>query len=230
MLPLKSFTSVSINRPMTVPRRRLLPIFGVLAHAVLFALPVFVASAAQGAKHELCGAAQSGETCGPGNGRKTPGGGDKVSHKGWPAVTGVFWQVKATHDARLVGADLNDELLGHHGSDTVIGGRGNDILWGDWDPRDNNGRQRDVLTGGSGNDWIYPSHGRTTVRAGKGNDRVWAYYGRGTIDCGPGRDVARVRTNRAFKLKRCEVVRHFCAHGSDGRGGCLRPGERRRRL
>ena len=36
---------------------------------------------------------RSGEQCGPGNGRKTPGGGDKVSHKGWPAITGILWMV-----------------------------------------------------------------------------------------------------------------------------------------
>ena len=214
---------------MTFPARRLIPLFALLAFALLFAIPVLAASAAEDETRDLCADARSGETCGPGNGRKTPGGGDKVSHKGWPAVTGVLWQVKAGHDARLTGGPLNDELLGHHGSDRISGGAGNDILWGDWDPRNNNGRQRDVLRGGAGKDWIYPSHGRTTVIAGKGNDRVWAFYGRGTIDCGPGRDTVRVRMNGAFRLKRCEVVNHFCAHGSDGRGGCLKPGEKRRR-
>jgi hypothetical protein len=63
--------------------------------------------------------------------------------------------------------------------------------------------------------------------AGPGNDYVWAYYGKGTIDCGPGRDTARVRLNGAFALKGCEVVRHFCGFGDDGKGGCLKPGEQR---
>jgi hypothetical protein len=28
--------------------------------------------------------------CQPGDGRRTAGGGEEVSHKGWPAITGVF--------------------------------------------------------------------------------------------------------------------------------------------
>lgn len=60
-------------------------------------------------------------------------------------------------------------------------------------------KQRDTLSGGAGNDWIYPSHGRTIVRGGAGTDYVYAFYGKGTIDCGPGRDAARIRTNGAFK-------------------------------
>ena len=40
----------------------------------------------------LCEGTRSGEQCGPGNGRKTPGGGDKVSHKGWPAISGILWR------------------------------------------------------------------------------------------------------------------------------------------
>jgi Ca2+-binding RTX toxin-like protein len=202
-----------------------------LALACLASLAVAVPAAVAAADLDLgalCGATEPGVQCGPGNGRKTPGGGEKVSHKGWPAVTGILWKVLDSDDYRKEGGPLNDELLGHHGSDRLAGGAGHDILWGDWDPKNNNGRQRDVLSGGSGNDWIYPSHGRTVVRGGSGRDYVWAFYGRGTIDCGPGRDTARVRMNGAFKLRGCEVVKHFCAHGSNGRGGCLKPGERRR--
>jgi hypothetical protein len=76
-------------------------------------------------------------------------------------------------------------------------------------------------------DWIYSSHGRTTVLAGTGNDRVWAFYARGTIVRPGSRHRARPHERR-LKLKGCEVVNHFCAHGSDGRGGCLTPGEKRR--
>ena len=43
---------------------------------------------------DLCGPPKSGEHCGPGNDRQTPGGGEKVSHKGWPKVSGIFWRVK----------------------------------------------------------------------------------------------------------------------------------------
>jgi Ca2+-binding RTX toxin-like protein len=175
----------------------------------------------------VCGAQRADETCGPGNGRKTEGGGEKVSHKGWPAITGILWQVRHASGSSQTGSALDDELLGHHGSDTVVGSDGDDVLWGDWDPKNNNGRQKDTLIAGAGNDFVYPSHGRTKVDAGDGNDYVWAFYGRGTIDCGPGNDRVRVRLNKAFKLKNCETITHFCQFGSNGKGGCLKPGEKK---
>ncbi len=122
---------------------------------------------------------------------------------------------------------LNDELLGHHGNDVIRGAGGRDVLWGDWDPRNHPSRQRDRLDGGSGNDWLYSSHGRNTIRGGRGNDYVWAYYGKGTIDCGPGRrDTARVRLNGPYRVRNCERIRNFCAFGSKPGGGCYKPGER----
>jgi hypothetical protein len=182
----------------------------------------------RGSTLDLCAPRQPGVQCGPGNGRKTVGGGEKVPHKGWPAVTGILWKVLDSTGRKKVGGPANDELLGHHGSDRVFGGEGHDILWGDWDPKNNNTRQKDLLDGGPGNDWIYPSHGPTVVKAGSGKDYIWAYYGRGSIDCGPGNDTARVKLNGPWKLHNCERVLHFCAFGSDGRGGCLKPGEKRR--
>jgi hypothetical protein len=179
---------------------------------------------------DVCGPYKPGEHCGPGNDRQTVGGGEKVSHKGWPKVTGIFWIVNDSRNHRRIGGPDNDELLGHHGSDHIEGKAGNDILWGDWDPKNNNERQRDVLYGGTGNDFIYPSHGPTKVEGGPGNDYVYAFYGRGTIDCGPGKhDRARVRLEgNPFRVRRCETVGHFCGIGPDGHGGCLKPGEKRR--
>jgi Ca2+-binding RTX toxin-like protein len=185
------------------------------------------AGPSRGSGSDLCLPRQPNVSCGPGNGRRTAGGGDKVPHNGWPRVTGILWKVLDSIGRKKVGGPENDELLGHHGSDRLDGGAGNDIIWGDWDPSGNNGRQRDVLAGGAGNDLIYPSHGRTVVRGGAGRDYVWAYYGRGTIDCGPGKDTARVRLNGPWKVRNCERVLHFCGHGSDGHGGCLKPGEKR---
>ena len=178
----------------------------------------------------LCGPLQAGVQCGPGNSRRTAGGGEKVPHndgagRPWPAVTGILWTVLDSGQHGKVGGAANDELLGHHGNDRLTGGAGDDIIWGDWDPKGNNGHQRDILRGEAGNDWIYPSHGRTTVLAGAGDDYVWAFYGRGTIDCGPGRDTVRVRQTPAFKLRSCETIKHFCAFGSDGHGGCRKPGQ-----
>jgi Ca2+-binding RTX toxin-like protein len=175
---------------------------------------------------DLCADLDAGVQCGPGNNRQTPGGGDKVPHTGWPAVSGILWKVLDGTGHLGVGGPANDELLGHHGSDRLAGGPGDDILWGDWDPTANTTRQRDVLRGGAGDDWIYPSHGTTVVAAGPGRDYVWAFYGKGTIDCGPGADdTARVRLNGAFRVRNCEHIQHFCQFGADGHGGCRKPGE-----
>ena len=115
---------------------------------------------------DLCGPPKSGEHCGPGNDRQTPGGGEKVSHKGWPKVWGIFGRVKDSGNHRKVGGPDNDELLGHHGSDHIEGKGGRDILWGDWDPKNNNEHQRDTILGGTGNDFIYPSHGPSNFEGG----------------------------------------------------------------
>jgi len=174
----------------------------------------------------LCEPRRAAETCGPGHGRRTPGGGEKVSHRGWPAITGILWQVRGSHDASRTGGPRNDELLGHHGSDVIGGEGGRDVLWGDWDPRNNPTRQHDRLDGGAGDDWIYSSHGRNAIRGGAGNDYVWAYYGTGTIDCGPGRgDIARIRLESPYRVRNCERIRNFCGHGSKPGGGCYKPGE-----
>jgi hypothetical protein len=172
-----------------------------------------------------CAAMDPSIQCGPGGGRQTVGGGEKVSHAGWPRITGVFAKVNDSTGRRMVGGPANDELLGHHGSDTIAGGAGSDVLWGDWDPSGNTTRQRDTLRGGAGDDFIYPSHGTTRVIAGPGDDHVWAFYGRGTIDCGPGTDVARIRENGAFKTRNCERIQHFCQYGSRPDGTCKKPGE-----
>ncbi|MEA2380489.1 MAG: hypothetical protein QOH72_460 [Solirubrobacteraceae bacterium] len=173
-----------------------------------------------------CANMDSSVQCGSGNGRQTVGGGEKVPHAGWPRITGVLAKVLDSSGHKLVGGPDNDELLGHHGSDTIVGGDGKDVLWGDWDPRGNTPSQRDVLRGGAGDDHIYPSHGTTRVLAGPGNDHVWAFYGKGTIDCGPGSgDVARIRENGAFKTRNCERIQHFCQYGSKPNGDCKQPGE-----
>jgi hypothetical protein len=207
-------------------RSRLLFTLALATTATAFGAPS--AAPSPPGQTDPCAGIDPGVQCGPGNGRQTRGGGEKVPHNGWPRVTGALAKVLDSGGHTLIGGPANDELLAHHGSDKVVGGDGHDILWGDWDPNANNTRQRDVLTGGPGNDWIYPSHGTTTVDAGPGRDYVWAFYGKGTIDCGAGtNDTARVRLNGPWKLKNCENVRHFCAFGSDGHGGCLKPGETR---
>ncbi len=173
-------------------------------------------------------AAKAGEQCGEGNGRQTPGGSGtgKVSHKGWPKITGILWQVLDSGNHQRTGTEDNDELLGHHGNEKLNGGPGKDVIWGDWDPKNNNSKQSDMLYGGDGNDFIYPSHGKNVMYGGRGNDRIIAYYGHGTIDCGPGaKDYAQTRMNNAYKVRNCEIIRHFCAFGSKPNGDCKKPGE-----
>jgi hypothetical protein len=211
-----------MNGPAARGAARRWSTFLALGAAACLLLPV-LASAQD--PESLCTDTDSGVQCGPGNGRQTAGGGEKVPHTGWPEITGILWKVLDDESHTKAGGPDNDELLGHHGSDKLSGGAGKDVLWGDWDPSGNTTSQRDVLRGGAGNDFIYPSHGTTTLIAGPGNDYIWAFYGKGTIDCGPGRDTARVRLTGAFQLKGCENVQHFCQYGSDGHGGCRKPGE-----
>jgi RTX calcium-binding nonapeptide repeat (4 copies) len=143
--------------------------------------------------------------CQPGHGRRTQGGGSKVSHLGWPSVTGILWIVREGPNGQTDnGTARNDELLGSHGNDTVRGGYGHDILWGDYLPTGNNTWQHDVMDGGPGRDWIYSSHGHNDIWGGPGNDRIWGHFGHGFIDCGPGYDVVHTKRHSTYKLRNCE--------------------------
>jgi hypothetical protein len=144
------------------------------------------------AARDLCeGHRGPGVMCGLGNGRRTRGGGNKVSHIDWPAVTGILWIVReSTSGQSDTGTALNDELLGSHGNDIVRGGVGSDILWGDQLPTGNNTWQHDTIYGGAG------------------NDHIWGHFGHGTIDCGSGWDVVHVKRHPTYKLRNCERVLH----------------------
>ena len=152
-----------------------------------------------------------------------------------PKINGVL---RMANDVKGIytfgGGPANDELLGARGNDHVTGWAGNDVIWGDQLIVGNGPRQIDTLIGGAGNDWIYPSHGKNTMRGGPGDDHIIAYYGHGTIDCGPGDDIAQVRTDGEYTVHNCEHIIHFCAYGSRPNGDCKQPGERaaspRRRL
>ena len=198
---------------------------------------------------ELCGPPREGVECIAGNGRRTRGGRRerKVSHAGWPAITGII--AFADDDGRTItGTDLSDELLGGHGDDVLDGGAGGDVIWGDDIVRGNTPRQRDRITGGTGDDFLYGSRGRNVMDGGAGRDDIWAYFvhgtnritggagndeiwehsGRGTIDCGPGRDIVHTRLGRPYRLRGCETVKHYCTFGEAKGGGCLTPGGKRR--
>ena len=73
-----------------------MPRTGTLARGALVLLAALMltglaASTADGRlAHPLCRQAHPADKCQDGGGRRTPGGGDKASHKGWPAITGVL--------------------------------------------------------------------------------------------------------------------------------------------
>ncbi len=149
--------------------------------------------------------------CIAGLGTKPPGGRDgSVSHKPWPRITGVRWQVivDANSGETFGGTRWSDWILGRNGSDHLSGGDSADVIWGDSNATVNGSKQRDILRGEGGSDYIYASHGHNEIDGGPGNDHITAFFGRGTVDCGPGRDTVRIRRPGAYRLKNCESVTH----------------------
>jgi len=78
------------------PVRRISPVLLALTvaavTAAVTAVPAAPAPPAQSG--DPCAAiANDSVQCGPGNGRQTVGGGEKVSHRGWPRITGVLAKV-----------------------------------------------------------------------------------------------------------------------------------------
>jgi Ca2+-binding RTX toxin-like protein len=134
--------------------------------------------------------------------------GANTSHDGWPKINGELWINHHDVPSAHYGTHRNDELLSGHSSDRVFGGRGRDVLWGDFNPRHNNAWQHDLLDSGPGNDFIYASHGYNAIDGGTGHDVVHAHFGRGTIDCGPDRDILFIshHSRPHYKIRHCERI------------------------
>jgi Ca2+-binding RTX toxin-like protein len=145
-----------------------------------------------------------------------------ASHEEWPTITGKFKKANNGRSKTFKGGRKNDELLGHHGSDTLSGRGGSDVIWGDHDPNGQPASQNDLIFGGDGSDFIYGSHGRNVINGGRGNDAISVHYGRGIVDCGPGRDIYHVARSRkrGYKFRNCEKVDY---RPERQRGGGLRP-------
>ena len=135
----------------------------------------------------------------------------KISHAGWPRITGDLLMHKLDESGPIVAVKLrrHNELLGGHGNDVITGGNIGDVIWDDFKPTGNTETQSDVLIGGGGRDFIYASHGHNDIDAGPGNDVVHAHFGTGgTINCGTGRDLVYVshRSRPLYTLISCERV------------------------
>ena len=131
-----------------------------------------------------------------------------AGHQFWPRMTQADVQkAPENRGATLRGKpDNSDELLGWHGSDKLYGAGKSDVLWGDHIAAGQPTSQKDFISGGPGNDFIYSSRGRSTILGGEGNDAIKARYGRGSVNCGPGNDVVWIPKKRKknWTFKRCE--------------------------
>ena len=113
--------------------------------------------------------------------------------------------------AILVGEHGADELIGGRGDDWIAGGEGRDDLHGRAG-RDilGDGRGRDVMRGGGGDDYVGSGPGRDVLLGGDGNDFLEAGAEASPdrrIDCGRGwNDIASV-FYRQPKPRRCEQIR-----------------------
>jgi RTX calcium-binding nonapeptide repeat (4 copies) len=132
----------------------------------------------------------------------------KASHEGWPDTV-VYKSHAKDQDGVIDGTNRSDELLGGHGNDTIYGGGSADVIWGDFKPCCQPETQQDRLYGGPGKDFIYTSHGFNDVTGGAGNDTVHAHFGRGgTVDCGTGSDLLFVshRSKPHYRIRHCERI------------------------
>jgi len=129
-----------------------------------------------------------------------------ASHEGWPDT--VVYKSHANDQSGVIrGTARSDELLGGHGNDTIWGRGDGDVIWGDFKPCCQPPGQHDSLNGGPGTDFIYASHGANTITGGPGNDTIHAHFGTGgSIDCGPGRDLLFLshRSKPHYRIRNCE--------------------------
>jgi len=134
----------------------------------------------------------------------------KTSHEGWPKINGKFFRNAKDRDVTVRGTSKSDELLGGHGNDALYGRGAPDVIWGDHKPSGQTGNQFDHLYGGDGDDFIYASHGENTIEAGSGDDFVKAHYGRGKVDCGGGNDKLYIsrRAKKKYTITGCELISH----------------------
>jgi hypothetical protein len=137
-----------------------------------------------------------------------------ASHEGWPEIDN-FEKNESDLDKTTTGTRENDELLGGHGDDVILGLEDSDVLWGDYKPCCQPAGQHDRLEGGDGDDFLYASHGHNRIEGGNGSDVIHALYGKGRIDCGPGRDAVYVpKPRKRYRYRHCEWKKHQTGHSA----------------
>lgn len=153
-----------------------------------------------------------------------------ASHEGWPTEDcdyrtapdsvgaragegpncGVYISHEYDQNGVLRGTGRVDELLGGHGNDLIYGRGGPDVIWGDSKPCCQPLKQHDRLRGGAGNDYIYASHGKNDIKGGPGNDKIHAHFGHvgSSVDCGSGNDKVWLSKQRKshYTVRNCEVI------------------------
>lgn len=143
-----------------------------------------------------------------------------AGHEFWPKMTLGDVQKTPQFGGGLLGGKPgnSDELLGWHGSDTLFGGDKADVLWADHVGTGQPATQRDRVYGGAGNDFIYSSRGRNTIKGGSATMSSRG-YGKGTVDCGPGRDIVHLprKRRRNWTFISCERF-EYRSEAATGRG------------
>jgi hypothetical protein len=133
----------------------------------------------------------------------------KTSHAGWPQINGLLKIDHTNAGVTFTGLpDKHNELLGGHGSDTLIAGRIGDVLWGDFNPSGQSTTQTDTIHGGAGKDFIYSSHGKNIITSGGGADQIHAHFGHGTITCASTKPTVFLShaSQKLYKLHGCPHI------------------------
>src|SRR3954452_6832374 len=92
----------------------------------------------------------------------------KTSHAGWQRINGKFRKDSHDRNKTYYGTKRHDELLGGHGNNKLYGGGQADVLWGDYKPSGWPGSQSDHIYGGKGDAFIYaPPTGAAGRRPGQ---------------------------------------------------------------